>query len=206
MQLNTRKNDLKPAALLIISGLALLLGGCATPPPSKHQKDKVELSQGSIRMPSGVYLGGLQTIDKAARTKLYVTMESIGDPANPKLLFPPAMAQGIGLTNRQMNRTLMDTILLSRRFDVLELGNTVTAEASSFQVTAMVTDAWQTLETREGGTRVATTRVKLSLQIKDLYTGELLQDRAIAVEGLSGHRDFRQRQSEQPASPAVAGQ
>jgi len=174
------------AASAALACLMLALAGCKSNPPSPHEKDKIELSKGAIRMPSGVYLGGLQTIDQAARTKLYVSMESIGDPSNPKLLFPPEMAQAVGLSNRQMNRNLMDTILASRRFDVLEMGNSVTAEASSFQVAAMVKDAWQSLEPLEGGRRVAVTRVLLSLQIKDLYTGELLQDRAISVEGQSG--------------------
>lgn len=168
--------------------LAALLASCATDKPmlNPHAPEKIQQTQGAIRMPSGVYLGGLRTIDSAQRTKLYVQMEYIGDPGKDKLMFSPAVARSLDLTPRQMNRVLMDTILASRRFDVLSMDNTVTAEQSSFQITALVTDAYQKLEPTEGGRRVAVSRVKLSLQIKDLYTGELLQDRAIAVEGQSG--------------------
>ncbi|WP_077037177.1 hypothetical protein [Pelomonas sp. KK5] len=175
--------------LTTASALLLFVAACATDKPliSPHAPEKVQQTQGAIRMPSGVYLEGLRTIDNAARTKLYVQMEYIGEPGKDKLMFSPAVARSLDLTPRQMQRVLMDTLLASRRFDVLSMDNSVTAEMSNFQVTALVTDAYQKLEPTEGGRRVAISRVKLSLQIKNLYTGELvMQDRAIAVEGQSG--------------------
>lgn len=90
----THNDTLRLTATL---ALAALLVSCATDKPvlNPHAPEKVQQTQGAIRMPSGVYLGGLRTIDSAQRTKLYVQMEYIGDPGKEKLMFSPAVARSL---------------------------------------------------------------------------------------------------------------
>lgn len=119
-------------------------------------------------------------------SKVYVEVLSIGDEADTKLLFPREMAQALGLSNRQMTRRFVDTIAKSRRFEVYDIGSSVTAEQSDFVIDGIVTSATQELVPSEGGARVSMTRVRLSVQLKNRYSGELLFPAPVEVVGQTG--------------------
>jgi hypothetical protein len=167
---------------------ALLLAGCVSKPkaPDRNAPPPVKVSEGAIRMPAGVDLGRVRLLDQARKTRVYTEVVGIGDPANEKLLFPAAVAQQIGVTPRQMQRRFMDTVARSRRFEIFDSSSTVTSEASDIVIDGMVTGTTQDIVPMEGGIRVAVTRVRLSIQMKDRYTGQLLFPAPVEVVGQTG--------------------
>lgn len=181
----TPKNLRRAAALI---GLAALLAACKTNPPAPDRNAPVPVQQssGAIRMPAGVNLERVRLIDQGRKTKVYAEMIGVGDPANEKLLFPAAIAQQLGLTARQMQRSFTDTVARSRRFEVYDSTGSVTAEASDIVVDAMVVETKQDLRDIEGGLRIAVTQVRLSLQMKDRYSGKLLFPAPVVVVGQTG--------------------
>jgi len=180
---------------IVSLALALLLAGGAQAQfwkrdkpkePDKHAPTTTAVTEGPIRMPAGVDLDRVRLLDQGRKTKVYAEMVGIGDPTNEKLLFPPAVAQAVGVTTRQMQRRFSDTLARSRRFEIFDAGSTVTAEASDIVVDGMVTGTTQELQPIEGGVRVSVTRVRLSLQMKDRYTGRNLFPAAVEVLGQTG--------------------
>lgn len=154
--------------------------------PDKHAPTVTAVSEGAIRMPAGVDLDRVRLLDQGRKLKVYAEMVGIGDPANEKLLFPPAVAQAVGVTTRQMQRRFSDTLARSRRFEIFDASSTVTAEATDIVVDGMVTGTTQELQPIEGGVRVSVTRVRLSLQMKDRYSGRSLFPAAVEVVGQTG--------------------
>jgi hypothetical protein len=171
--------------------VAVLAAACATPPPNPNAAAPTKIVQGPVRMPSGVDLGRLQLVNEARLIRVYTQMTGVGDAANDKLLFPRAVAEKIGLTNRQVNRRFMDMILASRRFQVFDDSTTVVREG-----------AYQTLDGKSmdividgevvGSTqdiidiapyRKARTTVRLSVQMKDVLSGEELFPAGVSVVG-----------------------
>lgn len=148
--------------------------------------EKVQQIQGVICMFLGVYFGGLCIIDSVQCIKFYVQMEYIGDLGKEKLMFLFVVVCSFDLMLCQMNCVLMDMIFVLWCFDVLLMDNMVMVEQLSFQIIVLVIDVYQKFELIEGGCCVVVSCVKLLLQIKDFYIGELLQDCVIVVEGQSG--------------------
>lgn len=174
-------------ALSLIGALALVAGCKTKPVASPHAavtEDKAV--RGSIRMPAGVDYSRARLIAENRRIKLYAELIGMGDPANEKLLFPARVAQDIGVTPVQMRRRFMDTVAKSRRFELYDSTSTVTAEASDIVVDGMFTGTTQDIQQIEGGVRVAVTRVRLSLQMKDRYSGKLLFPAPVEVVGQTG--------------------
>ncbi len=179
---------------IVATALLLVLGGAQAQfwkrdkpkEPDKHAPTAGAVTEGAIRMPSGVDLDRVRLLDQGRMTKVYAEMVGIGDPANEKLLFPPAVAQAVGVTTRQMQRRFSDTLARSRRFEIYDASSTVTAEASDIVIDGMVTGTTQELMPIEGGVRVSVTRVRLSLQMKDRYSGRNLFPAAVEVLGQTG--------------------
>jgi hypothetical protein len=183
----TNKNPLRLAALAVVAA-TVALAGCKSKPtaPDRHAAEPVKVSVGAIKMPAGVDLDRVRLLDQGRMTKVYTEVVGIGDPSNEKLLFPPAIAQSIGVTPRQMQRRFMDTVARGRRFEIYDSSSTVTAEASDIVIDGMVTGTTQDVLPIEGGVRVAVTRVRLSIQMKDRYSGKLLFPRPVEVVGQTG--------------------
>lgn len=137
-------------------------------------------------MPGGVDYARARLIADNRRVKVYTELIGIGDPANEKLLFPARIAQEVGVTPVQMRRRFMDTVSKSKRFEIYDSAGSVTAEASDIVIDGQFTGATQDIQTIEGGVRVAVTRVRLSLQLKDRYSGKLLFPAAVEVVGQTG--------------------
>jgi hypothetical protein len=168
---------------------ALLLAGCKTNPPKPADPDAkpvVQQTQGDIRMPSGVDPSRLRLLDKGEMQKVYLQQLRIDDSPQNRLLFPRQMAQAMDMTPLQLTRLFTDTILQSRRFQVFDIRSAVTAEQSDYVIDAQVVSAMQDIRPIEGGLRVVETRVNLSLQMKNVYTGEQMFPSAVAVEGITG--------------------
>jgi hypothetical protein len=179
--------------LLIALVSAAVIAGCETAPPQPNPNaaPRSKIVQGPIRMPAGVDFGRLQLVDEARLIRVYTQMTGIGDAKDDKLLFPRAVAEKIGLTNRQVNRRFMDMILASRRFQVFDDSTTVVRE-----------NALQTIEGKPmdivingevvGSTqdiipiapyRKARTTVRLSVQMMDVMSGEQLFPAGVSVVG-----------------------
>jgi hypothetical protein len=192
--MNTRPAIRQAVNLTLTAGMAatlVLLSGCKTAPvkESPHAAVTEKVVMGPIKMPAGADLGRAKYIAENRRIKLYTELVGIGDPSNEKLLFPPKIAQEIGVTPSQMRRRFMDTVAASRRFELYDSTNTVTQEASDIYVDCQVVGTEQDLQTIEGGVRVAVTRVMLSLQMKDRSVkgqDKLLFPAPVRVTGQTG--------------------
>jgi hypothetical protein len=174
--------------------LALPPAAAARTAPDPNAAAPIKIVRGPIRMPAGVDLGRLQLVDEARLIRVYTQMVGVGDPSDDKLLFPSSVAAKVHLTNRQMNRRFMDMILSSRRFQVFDDSTTVVRE-----------NAYQTLDGKSmdiiidgqvvGATqdimdiapyRKARTEVRLSVQMKDVMSGEELFPAGVSVTGAWG--------------------
>lgn len=181
---------MKSLALLLVSLSCCLPAQAQLWPFSKKKEEApaqaTASADGPIALPSGLDLDRARLLDQGRRTKVYAEMIGIGDPANEKLLFPPAVAQAVGVTTRQMQRRFSDTLAKSRRFEIFDASATVTMDATDIVVDGMVTGTTQELVPIEGGLRVSMTRVRLSLQMKDRYSGKPLFPAAVEVVGQTG--------------------
>lgn len=198
----------RPTLLALCAAGLLLTAGCKTQPtqPDRNQAREEKVTYGSIAMPAGVDYSRARLIAENRRVKVYTELVGIGDASNEKLLFPPAVAAAIGVTPRQMQRRFLDTVARGKRFELFDNTSTVTAEASDIVIDGMVTGSTQEIQTIEGGVRVAVTRVRLSLQMKDRYSGKLLFPAAVEVVGQTG-RSTGDRvvlaPNESPSNPEV---
>jgi len=145
-------------------------------------------------MPSGVNSIMLDIIDQGRRVRIYSQMNHIGDPQNDQLLFPAKVAAQLGITDKQMNRRFMDLLLRTRRFDVFDDSYTVVRDGAFQQwgpdeadivIDCLVTDARQEVINIRPYHKVRT-QVKISVQMKNVLTGENLFDGDVAVEGTWG--------------------
>ena len=180
----------KQSHFILAVSVLLLLSACKTPPPpareSPHAASTDKVVLGAVKMPAGVDYNRARLIAENRRIKLYAELIGMGDPANEKLLFQTKVARDIGVTPIQIRRRFLDTVAKSRRFELFDSSSTVTAEATDFLIDGMFTGTTQELQTIEGGVRVAVTRVRLSLQMKDRYSGKLLFPAPVEVVGQTG--------------------
>lgn len=175
---------------LSLAGAAALVfaAGCQTNPtvPDRNAPPVESVTMGPIAMPTGVDYARARLIAQNRRTRIYTVLKGIGDRGNDKLLFPVEVERALGLTPAQMQRRFVDTVAQSRRFEIYDSTSTVTAEASDIVVDGQFTGTTQEIQTIEGGVRVSVTRVRLSLQMKDRYSGKLLFPAAVQVVGQTG--------------------
>jgi hypothetical protein len=179
---------------LLTAGMVsvFLASGCKTPPtkpvaaPDPDAKPVSLQSQGPIRMPSGVDPGRVLKLDKGEMQKVFLQQLRIDDSPANRLLFPRQMATAMDMTQMQLTRLFTDTILQSRRFEVFDIRSTVTAEQSDYVIDAQIVSASQDVRSIEGGLRVLETRVNLSVQMRNVYSGDFVFPTAVAVEGITG--------------------
>jgi hypothetical protein len=174
--------------------LAVPMAMSATTMPDPNAAAQIKIVRGPIRMPAGVDLGRLQLVDEARLIRVYTQMVGVGDPSDEKLLFPSSVAAKVQLTNRQVNRRFMDMILGSRRFQVFDDSTTVVRE-NAFQtldgksmdiiIDGQVVGATQDLMDI-APYRKARTEVRLSVQMKDVMSGEQLFPAGVSVTGAWG--------------------
>lgn len=185
------------------SGLALLAGtalaGCLTlpgmPAADPNAKPVRHIEEGPIRMSEGFNPILLDIIDDARRVRIYTQMNHIGDPQNDQLLFPAAVTEQLGLTNSQMNRRLMDALLRTQRFEVLDPDYTGGTQGGARQkwgreradivVDCQVVDARQEIIDISPYRKIRT-EVKLSVHMINRRTGANLFDGDVSVEGSWG--------------------
>jgi hypothetical protein len=174
--------------------LAVPLVVFARTEPDPNAAAQIKIIRGPIRMPAGVDLGRLQLVDEARLIRVYTQMVGVGDPSDEKLLFPSSVTAKAHLTNRQVNRRFMDMILASRRFQVFDDSTTVVRE-NAFQtldgksmdiiIDGQVVGATQDLMDI-APYRKARTEVRLSVQMKDVLSGEQLFPAGVSVTGAWG--------------------
>lgn len=186
-------------ALLPITLLAL--AGCVTTgaPPEKPAKDpnakeRIQQTEGPIRMSSRYDPKLMQAVNEGRQYRIYTQMSGIGEEADSKLLFPPQVAAKLGITNKQMSRRLMDTLMGTKRFVVFNDDFTVVQDQT--QQKWGKDDADLVVDCKVVGThqelkdispyRKAITEVKLSVQLVNRLTGESLFDGDVAVTGTWG--------------------
>lgn len=176
-------------ACALVSG-ALLISGCKTAPkaPDRHAADTEKPKEiAQIKMPAGADRASAELIEQGRRFSIYVELLGIDDPRDKKLLVRADVAQKLGITNTQMRRRFMDTVMRSRRFEVFDSTSSVTADKSDLVVDGMVTQVTQEIVPLEGGVRVSRTRVELSVQGRHRYDGNpLFPGGAVVVVGQTG--------------------
>ncbi len=205
-----QKTKLHRAALaLAVASALVVVAGCKTKPPQAEDPNalkKVVETTGAIQMPPGASLSRAKIIAENRRTVVYTVLKGIGDPANEKLLFPASMTKALNAQPAQIQRRFMDIVGRSKRFELFDSTSSVTAEASDIVLDGMVTETTQEIQTIEGGVRVGVTRVRLSLQMKDRYTGRLLFPAPVEVVGQTGRVSGDRvvlAPGESPANPDV---
>ena len=173
---------------LLLAAASTLLAACKTAPvqPDRNAPVVHKVVLGPVRMPAGVDYSRARLIAENRRVRLYAELVGLGDASNERLLFPAKVAQDIGVTAVQMRRRFIDTVSRSRRFEIYDSSSSVTAEASDIVIDGQFTGTTQDIQAIEGGVRVAVTRVRLSLQMKDRYSGKLLFPAAVEVVGQTG--------------------
>lgn len=173
------------ACLLAIAGSAWAQ---APAPGAAAAKPQACSAAGPIDMPSGVNIDRIKLLDEGQHYKVYTAIEDTDEREGKKSMLPPGMAPYVDMSPSSMNRLFSDIILGSKRFKVFDMRPNVTAEHSDVLITAKVIDADQILKTGvlEGGRRVSESRVKLSVQVKNMYTGENLLPSDAFVEGKTG--------------------
>jgi hypothetical protein len=175
------------AALLLGSGLAAGAAAAANPDAAKP----VKIARGPVRMPSGVDFSRMQLVNEARLIRVYTQMTGVGDSSDDKLLFSRDVAKNINLTNRQVNRRFMDMILATRRFQVFDDSTTVVRDGASQSLDGKLMDI--TIDGQVVGStqeiieispyRKARTAVRLSVQLKDVVSGEQLFPAGVSVNG-----------------------
>lgn len=141
---------------------------------------------GEVTMPSGVEPFRLKALDEARLLKVYVDVLRFGETAQDKSPFPPEMAARSEFSKSGLTRLLADTVLGVRRFEVFDMRSSVTAEQTDLVIDAQVLEATQTWRPLEGGRKRAQVRITLSLQLKNVYTGQNLFPAAVKVDGVTG--------------------
>ncbi len=118
---------------------------------------------------------------------MYTSIEATDEREGKRSTLPARLERAVDMSPSSLNRLLADTILSSRRFVVYDMRPNVTAEFSDVLITAKVIDADQVLRPYlDGGRRVSESRVRLSVQVKNMYTGENLLSSDSLVEGITG--------------------
>lgn len=142
---------------------------------------------GAVQIPAGLDIARIEQLDKGLRFKVYTSVEAVDERDPTKNLLPASLSQLVDVNPSALNRILFDFIARSKRFQVYDMRPGVTAEQSDVLVTAKMVDADQVLKPHlEGGRRVSESRVKLSLQVKNMLTGENLLTSDAFVEGKTG--------------------
>ena len=141
---------------------------------------------GELTMPSGVEPFRLKALDEARLIKVYVDVLRFADTGQGKSPFPPEMAARTEFSKDGLTRLLADTVLGARRFEVFDMRSSVTAEQTDLVIDAQVLEATQTWRPIEGGRKRAQVRITLSLQLKNVFTGQNLFPAAVKVDGLTG--------------------
>ncbi len=177
------------AAAAFILGSGLVAGAAAATNPDAAAP--VKIAHGPVRMPSGVDFGRMQLVNEARLIRVYTQMTGVGDSSDDKLLFSRDVAQKVNLTNRQVNRRFMDMILATRRFQVFDDSTTVVRDGASQTLDGKLMDI--TIDGQVVGStqdiidilpyRKARTAVRLSVQMKDVSSGEQLFPAGVSVNG-----------------------
>lgn len=130
-----------------------------------------------IDIPSGISVERVQMLDDGQRFKVYTSFEMSRSRLIAEAPLPDADT---------LERELVDVMSRSRRFQVFTLRAGAAAEHSDVVVTARILDIQQRLLNIEGGRRVSHSSVRLSVQVKNMYTGENLLTSDAQVEGHTG--------------------
>lgn len=142
---------------------------------------------GRVAIPSGIDISRLVMLDEGKQYKVYTSVEANDERDPSKSMFPAALAQRIDLSPSSLTTMFTNTILASRRFEVFDMRPNVVAEFSDVLITAKILDASQVLrESLDGGRRVSESKVILSVQVKNMYTGRILMQSDAQVEGRTG--------------------
>lgn len=148
----------------------------------------------SIQIPSNFNTNMLDVIDEGRRVRIYTQMNHIGGPQNNQLLFPARVGKQLGLTNTQINRRFMDSLLAVKRFEVFDDSYTGIQDQGRQQwgpddadivVDCMVVDARQEVLDIQPYRKIRT-QVKMSVHMVDRNTGKNLFDSDVSIMGIWG--------------------
>lgn len=177
------------AASILAGGLTIAMLCSALPACAQNTRADAKAQScaptGTVDIPPGMSLERMKLLDEGRHFKVYTSVEFADERARQQM--PQAMARMVDITPEGLSRIFSDVILGSKRFKVYEMGAAVTAEHSDVLITVKVVSADQAPRSYlDGGRRVIDSRVTLSVQMKNMYTGENLLPDALSVEGRTG--------------------
>jgi hypothetical protein len=158
--------------------IALCLAFAALAGPAAAQED--------VRIPNGIDLSRLKKIEaqyaaggevkKSQKLMVSAQMTSI-DTKDAHMLFPVRAGKSVG-TSEQLRQRFETAISATNRFDLRSQRQTDILEG--IVVEGMITAATQDLEDYKAFLKSVTT-VRLSVQVKDLETGEVLRSKNLSA-------------------------
>jgi hypothetical protein len=184
------------SAMLVIGTLAL--SGCGTQPQLLDRVLGKPRGQptghglcGTVAtpvVPAGIDMHRLQLLDENKRPALYTEVSEVDLDATSKQQLPERMRQVVDLSPSQFRRLFADAVASSRRFAVFDQRATAltTNAFSTVMVDLQVTAVTQDGVNVEPGRKVIASKVSMSVQMKDMNTGQHLLQGAITVEGRTG--------------------
>lgn len=180
-------------ALLVCS---LAVGGCSAQAQlfdklfGKKESKPVEKGEcgavGTPEIPAGIDLQRLRLLDENKRPAIYTDITET-DAASKQQL-PERMREVMDLSPTQFRRLFADAVMASRRLAVTDHRATAatTNEASTVMVDLLITAVTQDGVNVEPGRKAIASKVSMSVQMKDMISGENLLQGAITVEGRTG--------------------
>lgn len=167
------------------AGLLLALVGLCPPALAADAKPLACAASGPVDLPAGMSLERMRLLDEGKNYKVYTSVEYADE--RTKGQFPAAMSKQVDMSPGGLSRIFSDVILGARRFRVYEMAAGVTAEHSDVMVKARIVDADQVQkQSMEGGRTLYESKVTLSVQVQNMYTGLNLLETAVKVDGRTG--------------------
>ena len=141
---------------------------------------------GTPEIPAGIDMQRFRLLDENKRPAIYTDITET-DAASKQQL-PERMREVMDLNPTQFRRLFADAVMASRRVGVTDHRATAatTNEASTVMVDLLITTVTQDGVNVEPGRKAIASKVSMSVQMKDMITGDNLLQGAITVEGRTG--------------------
>lgn len=143
---------------------------------------------GVPEIPAGIDMHRFRLLDENKRPAIYTEVTETDFSAASKQQLPERMREVMDLTPTQFRRLFADAVMASRRFAVTDHRATAatTNEMSTVMVDLLITTVTQDGVNVEPGRKAIVSKVSMSVQMKDMISGENLLQGAITVEGRTG--------------------
>lgn len=163
--------------------LALLsaLMGSAQHSALAQQSGGAPVSVDRLPMPPFTDYSRAALLDKAESVKVYVAAVKLSETQATRPVVPNLLKE-----HSKLSRLLTDTVLESRRFEVLDLRSSTVLDQTNYLIDAEIVDFRQDFRPIENGATSVESVVYLSIQMKDQATKANVFPTAVKIEGRAG--------------------